>query len=68
MHLFSFARPAHHNMIDHLHSFDGSVFFHGVKKRDIGEGEVGFHVFESHSSSRMFNLQEIWHKKTIKSS
>ena len=32
------------------------------KKGDIGEGEVGFHVFEAHSSSKMFNLKEFYQK------
>ena len=49
--------------IDFIHSLDGSVLFHGVKNGDVGEGEIGFHIFEAHGSSRRFNLQELWHKK-----
>ena len=49
--------------IDFIHSLDGPVLFHGVKNGDIGEGEIGFHVFEAHGSSKQFNLQESWHKK-----
>ena len=41
-----------------FHSFDGPVLFHRVKKRDIGECEVGFHALEAHSSSKQFNLKE----------
>jgi len=38
--------------IDFFHSLDGPVLFHGVKNGDIGEGEIGFHVFEHNSSKR----------------
>jgi hypothetical protein len=47
------------NVVDLFHSFDGPVLFHGVKKRYIGKGEVGFHVFEAHNSSKRFNLKEL---------
>jgi len=45
--------------VEMFHSFDGPVLFHRVKKGDIGEGEVGFHVFEAHSSSKRFYLKEL---------
>jgi len=51
------------NGIDLLHSFDGPVTFQRRKQRDVGEGEVGFHFLEAHSSSRRMNLKEIWQKK-----
>jgi len=38
--------------IDFFHSLDGAVLFHGVKNGDIGEGEIGFHIFEHNSSKR----------------
>jgi len=47
------------NSIDLFHSFDSPIFFHGVKKGNIGKGEVGFHFFEAHSSSTLFNLKEL---------
>ena len=47
------------NGVDLFHSFDSPVLFHGVKKGDIGEGEVSFHVFEAHNSSKRFNLKEL---------
>jgi len=50
--------------IDFFHSLDGPVLFHGVKNGDVGEGEIGFHIFEAHGSSKQFNLQESWHKNT----
>jgi len=49
--------------IDFFHSFDGSVLFHGSKKRDIGEGEIGFHIFEAHDdSSKGLNLDNFYQK------
>jgi hypothetical protein len=51
-----------HDGVDLFHSFDGPVLFHGIKKRDIGKGEIGFHFLEAHRSSRVMNLKEIWHK------
>jgi len=48
--------------VDLLHSPNSSVMFQGRKQGDIGEGEVGFHFLEALSSSRVMNLQEIWHK------
>src|SRR5450756_1500611 len=48
-----------HSGVDLLHSFDGPVLFHGVKKGDIGEGEVSFHLFEAHNSSKLFYLKEL---------
>jgi hypothetical protein len=51
------------NGVDLFHSFDGPVLFHGIKKGYIGKGEVGFHVFEAHSSSRRFNLKELCLKR-----
>ena len=50
------------NRVDLFHSFDGPVLFHRVKKGDIGEGEVGFHIFEAHGSSKMLNLKELCQK------
>jgi len=47
------------NGVDLFHSFDGPVLFHRVKKGYIGKGEIGFHVFEAHSSSKLFNLKEL---------
>ena len=44
--------------IDFFHSLDGPVLFHGVKNGDVGEGEIGFHIFEAHDSSKQFNLNE----------
>jgi len=38
--------------INLLHSFDGPVFLHGRHKRDVGEGEIGLHFLEAHSSSK----------------
>ena len=49
--------------VEMFHSFYSPVFFHRVKKGDIGEGEVGFHVFEAHSSSKLFNLKELCQKR-----
>jgi len=46
-----------------IHSLDGPVLFHGVKNGNVGEGKIGFHIFEAHGSSRRFNLQESWPKK-----
>ena len=51
------------NGIDLLHSYDGAVTFDGVEKCDVGKGEVGFHFFEAHSSSRLIDLQDLWQKK-----
>jgi len=51
------------NGVDLFHSFDSPVLFHGVKKGYIGKGEVGFHVFEAHSSSKLFNLKELCLKR-----
>jgi len=45
--------------VDLLHSFDSPVLFHGSKERYISEGEVGFHIFEAHSSSKKFYLKEL---------
>jgi len=44
--------------IDFFHSFDGSVLFHGVKNGDVGEGDIGFHFFKAHDSSKQFNWKE----------
>src|SRR5664280_736442 len=49
--------------VDLFHSFDSSVFFHGSKERYIGEGEVGFHFFEAHSSSKKFYSKELCLKR-----
>ena len=57
-----------HNGVDLFHSFDGPVAFQRRKKRDIGEGEVGFHFLECHRSSRRVNLKKIWQKNGQKSS
>jgi hypothetical protein len=51
-----------HRGVDLCHSFDSPVLFHGVKKGYIGEGKVGFHIFEAHSSSERFNLKELCQK------
>src|SRR5659263_17585 len=51
------------NGVDLFHSFDGPVIFHGIKKGYIGKGEIGFHVFEAHSSSKLFNLKELCLKR-----
>jgi hypothetical protein len=48
--------------VDLFHSFDSAVLFHRVKKGYISEGEVGFHIFEAHSSSKRFNLKELCQK------
>jgi hypothetical protein len=56
------------NGVDLFHSFDGPVLFHRVKKGYIGKGEIGFHVFEAHSSSRLFNLKELCLKTRAMSS
>jgi len=50
--------------IDFFHSFDGPVLFHGVKNGDIGESEVGFHIFEAHDSSKRLNLEKFYQKRT----
>jgi hypothetical protein len=42
-----------------FHSFDSAILFHGVKKGYISKGEVGFHIFEAHSSSKRFYLKEL---------
>ena len=47
------------NSVDLFHSFNSPVLFHRVKKGYIGEGEVGFHIFEAHSSSKRFYLKEL---------
>src|SRR5664280_480277 len=47
------------NGVDLFHSFDGPILFHRVKKGYIGKGEVGFHIFEAHSSSKRFYLKEL---------
>jgi hypothetical protein len=44
--------------IDIFHSLDGPVLFHGVKNGDVGEGEIGFHIFKAHDSSKRLNLNE----------
>lgn len=44
--------------IDFFHSLDGHVLFHGVKNGDVGEGEIGFHIFKAHDSSKQLNLKE----------
>jgi hypothetical protein len=49
--------------VDLFHSFNGPVLFHRVKKGYIGKGEVGFHIFEAHSSSKRFNLKELCLKR-----
>jgi hypothetical protein len=59
-HVFN-SRPVNSN-VDQFHSFDGPVLFHRVEKRDIGEGKVGFHIFEAHDSSKLFNLKELCQK------
>jgi len=45
--------------VDLFHSFNGPVLFHRVKKGYISEGEVGFHIFEAHSSSKRVYLKEL---------
>ena len=50
-----------HDGVNLLHSLDGPVLLDGRKKREICKGEIGFHFFEAHSSSRMMNLVEVWH-------
>jgi hypothetical protein len=47
------------NVVDLFHSFDSPVLFHGVKKGYIGEGEIGFHIFEAHNSSELIYLKEL---------
>ena len=54
----AFNSGAVNNSVDLFHSFDGPVLFHRVEKGDIGKGKVGFHVFEAHNSSKLFNLKE----------
>jgi len=49
--------------VDLFHSFNSPVLFHGSKERYIGEGEVGFHFFEAHSSSKKFYLKELCLKR-----
>jgi len=51
-----------HDGVDLFHSFDGPVLFDGRKKREICKGEIGFYFLEAHSSSRVMNLMETWHK------
>ena len=53
--------------VDFFHSFDGLVVIHRFEKGDVGEGETG-HFLEAHISSKGVNLEEIWHKRTGKSS
>ena len=48
--------------IDFFHSLDGPVLFHGVKNGDIGEGQIGFHIFKAHDSSKQFNLKKLCQK------
>jgi hypothetical protein len=36
--------------------------FDGIKKRNIRKGEVAFHFLEAHTSSKVMNLTDIWHK------
>jgi hypothetical protein len=48
--------------VDMFHSFNGPVLFHRVKKGYIGEGEVSFHLFEAHNSSKLFYLKELCRK------
>ena len=45
--------------VDLFHSFDSAILFHRVKKGYISKGEVGFHIFEAHSSSKRFYLKEL---------
>jgi hypothetical protein len=54
-------RPTHDD-VDLFHSCNSSVVFHRGKKRNIRKAQVGFHFLEAHSSSRVMNLTEIWHK------
>lgn len=42
-------------LADGFHCFDGPVLFHRSKKRDIGEGEIGFHIFEAYDSTKRLN-------------
>lgn len=51
--------PVNRN-IDQFHSLDGPVLFDRVKKREIGEGKTGFHIFKAHDSSRYINLKELY--------
>ena len=51
-----------HNGVDLFQSSDGPVVFHGMKKGYIRKGEVAFHFFETHRSSRVMNLPGLWHK------
>ena len=44
-----------------LHSFDGPVFSM-EEKREIGKGEIGFHLLKAHSPSKVISFMEMWHK------
>ena len=45
--------------INFFHSFDGPIPFAGVKKSNVGKGQVGFDFFEAHRSSRVVDLKEV---------
>jgi hypothetical protein len=49
--------------VDLPHSFDGPVLFHGSKERYIGKGEISFHIFEAHNSSKRFYLKKLCLKR-----
>jgi hypothetical protein len=40
-----------HDRVDLFHSLYGPVLFDGREERQIGKGEIGFHLFEAHGSS-----------------
>jgi hypothetical protein len=46
-----------------FHSLDGPIPFAGVKKGNVGKGQIGIDFFKAHSSSRQVDLQELWQKK-----
>jgi hypothetical protein len=49
--------------VDLFDSFNSPVLFHGSEERYIGEGEISFHFFEAHSSSKKFYLKELCLKR-----
>ena len=51
-----------HDGIDLFHACDGPVVFHRRKEGNVREGEVAFHFLEAHTSSKVMNLTDIWHK------